>query len=130
MRNNLAKVILTAPLVPLPLPSAPRGVGLCSAKRLSPGQGQGGPGGFRQHPCPSQHGLPARPVQLGTQPGVALMGLTFTEPLVGIQHQILLRRLQLLHQPLVLGSDLGDPLLAMLQNFQFCIEAHDLLVHR
>ena len=56
-----------------------------------------------------------------------MMGLTFTEPLVRVQHQILFGRLQLLHQPFVLGSDLRNSLLAMLQNFQFCVKTHDLL---
>lgn len=53
--------------------------------------------------------------------------LTFTKPLVGVQHQVLFGCFQLLHQPLVLGSDLSDSLLPMLQDFQLGIEAHDLL---
>lgn len=57
-------------------------------------------------------------------------GLTLAEPLAGIQHQVLLGDLQLLHQPLVLGPHLGDSLLAMLQNFQFRVEACDLLEGR
>lgn len=57
-------------------------------------------------------------------------GLTLAEPLAGIQHQVLLGDLQLLHQPLILGPHLGDSLLAMLQNFQFRVEACDLLEGR
>lgn len=41
-------------------------------------------------------------------------GLTFTKPLVGVQHQVLFGRFQFLHQPLILGSDFSDSLLPML----------------
>lgn len=55
------------------------------------------------------------------------VALTFMKPLVGVQHQVLFGRFQLLHQPLVLGSDLSDSLLPMLQDFQLGVETHDLL---
>lgn len=118
VRKILARAILATPLLPPPhLPRGERGCGPLEPDTVCV-----------HLPPPRAGPLSGRTWQ--PQGWEGTRGLTLAEPLAGIQHQVLLGDLQLLHQPLVLGPHLGDSLLAMLQNFQFRVEACDLLEGR